>query len=182
MIHRRAVSLIELVVMMSAATVIIFLTSVLLHRVMHIQSRAWAQMATERSALRISSQFRHDVHAATSMTLGDEAEKEKVLVRLERMDGRSIVYSRSGDSLLRRESGGDKPEWREEYRLPPGIELELVEHEEPRRLSLVIESPAGTKEATLVMRSRGSIHLHVEPVVGRDLPREAPVDGEEGAL
>lgn len=60
--YRRGVSLIELLVVMSAATVILTLSTGLIHRIMHAQSKARGLAEIERTTLRLGNRFRRDVH------------------------------------------------------------------------------------------------------------------------
>ena len=55
--HRRGVSLVELLVVMSAATVILTLSTGLIHRIMHAQSKARVLADMERTTHAAGRQF-----------------------------------------------------------------------------------------------------------------------------
>src|SRR5262245_16262682 len=98
---RRGVSLTELMVLMSATTMILSMSAMLLHRAMRVQvdSRAFAD--AERSAARLSRQFREDVHAATSAVLEKSKLNKDVFVQLKLPVGESIEYSRVNGNVRR---------------------------------------------------------------------------------
>jgi hypothetical protein len=166
--HRRAVSLLELIAVMSACTMVMTLTGTLLHRVMriHVQSREMVRM--EQSALRLANQFRRDVHQAQASIHAGEP-----LLQLTLADGRTVAYSRTGDRVLRVESGGAKPTWREEFLCRAENEIEVAEAGEPRRLSITIQPgrPAVSQDAVPPRGRtlRAHTYVHAEAVVGSDL-------------
>jgi hypothetical protein len=169
---RRGASLIELLVILSASTVVLTLTGVLLHRAMRIQTLSRAHVDAERTTLRLSEQFRSDVHQARALSSqpGNDGE---VFLRLELADGRVAEYSRTNGAVLRSESGGDRPTWREEYAIPGAGALRIEQESAPQRLVMTIilkpaerpvpngQAPAGTRFVPM--------SLCAEAVVGRDL-------------
>lgn len=180
---RRAVSLIELLVIMSTCTVGLTLTGVLLHCAMRIQMQSRAHADAERNALRLSVQFRRDVHQARAAVTNSADRNSNVLVRLEFADGRNVEYSRVASTLLRLESGGGKQIWREEFVFPAMSESTIEQEIEPQRLILSVSAkpteqpPAGGKPlvSTYVVPS-----LRVEAVVGRNLRFSSAPTEQEG--
>jgi hypothetical protein len=165
---RRAVSLLELVAVMSACTMVMTLTGVLLHRVMRIHTQSREIVRMEQSALRLANQFRRDVHGARSSMHG-----QNPLLRLTLADDRTVEYSRAGDRVRRVETGGAKPPWREEFLCPAENQVEVAEAGDPQRLSLTIQpgreppvAPAAGPPAR--MRPVQTL-VHAEAKVGRDL-------------
>src|SRR3972149_5845862 len=117
---RHAVSLIELMVVLSACTVILTMSAALVHRVMHAQSKTRAFFDIERSALRLSNQFRRDVHQATAALAGADNLGDGVFLRLELPDNRSVdYYDQEGDVVRILAHDGDALS-REEFPFPPG--------------------------------------------------------------
>ena len=97
MTHRRAASLAELLVIMSACTIILTTSVQLIHRAMHSQSASRVFFDCERSAQRLSQQFRSDVHEATSGKIKDGAAGLVAVLRLHasrRPDRRISLYQR----------------------------------------------------------------------------------------
>jgi len=142
---RRAASLIELLVVMTASTVVISLTSGLLCRVMRIQVESRAHVDVQRNSLRLSEQFRHDVHAAETAVTSQDDLGDDVFLRLRFPDGRQAEYSRQSKVLLRRVSGNDTPVSREEFVFPATCDVAIQEEGTPRRLTLTITT--GPNEA-----------------------------------
>src|SRR5206468_8588477 len=87
---RRGASLVELLVVMSACTSILTTSVVLVHRVMHVQSKARSSLAAQRSALRLSEQFRRDVDQ-THDALANDLPAEVVL-QLQLPEKQTVEY------------------------------------------------------------------------------------------
>ena len=134
---RRGVSLAELLVVISSATVILTMSATLIHRIMHTQSRAYAFFCVERSALRLTTQFRRDVHSATDASI-DGAGDEGVLT-LQLTGDQTVEYRRAEGNVARVLSSGGDVVAREEFPFPAGTEWGLQEHQAPRRLILSLE-------------------------------------------
>jgi hypothetical protein len=169
---RRGASMIELLLIMSACTVVLTLTGVLLHRAMRIQMQSRAHVNAERTALRLSEQFRSDVHQARAVA-SDFGKNDKLFLHLDLADGRVAEYSRASGTLLRRESGGDRPTRREEFSFP-GADAATIEHKNaPQRLALTIFlKPTEQLLAdgkTLTSANFVPMSLCAEAAVGRDL-------------
>jgi hypothetical protein len=169
---RRGASLIELLLIMSACTVVLTLTGVLLHRAMRIHMQSRAHVNAERTVLRLSEQFRRDVHQARAVTDGS-GKDDKVFLQLDLMDGRVAEYSRATGAVLRNESGGNLPTRREEFAFP-GADALTIEHKSaPQRLVVTIilkpteRLPADGK--ALAGANFVPMSFCAEAVVGRDL-------------
>ena len=144
---KRGVSLVELLVVMSAATVILTMSTTLIHRLMRTQSRARLVADGERSSLRLSESFRNDVHRARSSRIDQTNLPDDVLVRLQLTDGTSVEYGQENAKILRvaRESG--KVVAREEFAFPASIEATL---KRPDDQSLVLTVTARAERASPV--------------------------------
>ncbi len=180
---RRAASMIELLLIMSACTVVLTLTGVLLHRGMSIQMQSRARVDAERTSLRLANQFRRDVHEArAAITLNGDQGKD-VFLQLEFADGRTAEYSREEGTVLRLESGGDEQTWREEFVFPAVGDLTIEEESEPRRLILTItakpteQQPADGKPRVSLYHA--PVSLQAEAVVGRNWRFNAAPAGQE---
>jgi hypothetical protein len=157
---------------MSASTIVLTLCGLLLHRAMRLQIESRAHVDAERTALRLAGQFRHDVHAARAVVTGNSEQAGDALLQLELADGRTAQYSRDAGTVLRIESGGDKPEWREEFVFPTVHELTIEEEDAPQRLILTVTAkPKAVPPASEPLASTRIVPLsiHAEAVVGRDL-------------
>jgi hypothetical protein len=135
-----AVSLVELLLAMSACTAILTLSAALIHRVLFVHSQARAIDEGERAALRISEHFRRDVHAAQAAETGAASGEAAVALRLRLGTGQSIEYRRSKGALLRVVLEGETVCGREQFDFPGEIEL-AIRDESPELLTLSITAP-----------------------------------------
>src|SRR5438045_3775634 len=137
---RRGVSLVELLVVMSLSSVLLTTSAVVLHRMMLSHGKTRNVLAASRSALRLSDQFRSDVHRATGVTT--ENLDAPVVARLQ-LDGSNVVEYSYADGVVRRTRiTDDKVTSREEYIFPANSQL-AVGQSSPPLLSLSITSQPG---------------------------------------
>jgi hypothetical protein len=171
--RRRGISLIEALTVMSGFTVILTLTGSLLHRSMQSQSQTRYFFEAERTALRLSQQFRDDVHAAAAATIEDATGAEGIFLRLRLADNQTVEYQRDEARIIRVLPRADGGVSREEYPLSPGMELELREEDAPRRLVLTVVADATLNPADPSRRPASvrelPVSLSVEAVLSRDL-------------
>ena len=135
---RRGVSLVELVMMLSATTVILSLGSVLIHRTLRTGSQSRAQLAVERTSLRLADQFRRDAHQALELS----ELPESAFVRFKSRGDEQILYRRESSGVVRLAIAGEKTTSRESFDLP-GEFVPQVKHDDARRLVTleIIERP-----------------------------------------
>jgi len=168
MSQRRGISLVELMLTLSACCVILTLSATLLHRAMHAQSKARLFFDGERSALRLSHSFRRDVHDASAAATGDEAGGDEVLVRLEMAGGQAVEYRQSGGRVDRTWQAEGRVLAREAFVFTPETRV-VVAQESPRLITLSIVPPVdtGTTNGPLLPYTV-PIQLRVEAVLGRN--------------
>jgi len=136
--NRRAVSLVELLLAMSACTVILTMSAALIHRVMHVQSRSREFQGVERSTMRLAQQFRHDVHNAKDAVVEANLGEGRFL-RLQLAGEQVVEYRRSEGAVLRILLEAGNARGREEFAFPANIEL-TVSRDPPRLITLSIDS------------------------------------------
>jgi hypothetical protein len=146
--RRRAVSLIELLLAMSACTVILTMSATLIHRVLHVQSKSRAIFDGERAAMRLSDQFRHDVHAAAAAETNGASLGAGVILRLQLEGGETVEYRRAEGTVLRVVLDGDATQAREQFNFPADIDL-TVRKESPGLVTLSITSPLPDSAAAM---------------------------------
>jgi hypothetical protein len=170
---RRAASLIELLVVMSASTVVLTLTSQLLCRVMRIQIESRAHVDVERNSLRLAEQFRRDVHAAQAAATSRDELGNDVFLQLRFPDGRQAEYSRHGRTVLRRVSGSSSQVAREEFVFPATCDVAIQEDGKPPWLTLTItmgpNQARSGDDKPLTRALAIPVSLQVEATLGRDL-------------
>ena len=185
---RRAISLIELLAVLSGCSVVLGLTASLLHQTMRAQSHTRDFFDVERNAQRLARQFRSDVHAAAADSIDDvdaEGVSDGEMLRLQLPDGLTITYQRAAEKIIRIASQTDAPTAREEYALSESMEIDVRELDGPLRYALSISSapPQPSKEAPPSPASIRAtpVNLEVEAAPARDLRYAAPATsaGEE---
>src|SRR5215213_9134199 len=100
---RRAISLIELLAVLSGCSVVLGLTASLLHQTMRAQSHTRDFFDVERNAQRLARQFRRDVHAAAADSIDVDAADadDGELLRIQLPDGQSVAYQRAAEKIIR---------------------------------------------------------------------------------
>jgi hypothetical protein len=173
MIHsRRAVSMIELLIVMSACTIVLTLSSVLVVRAMRTHAQSRVNCDAERNALRLSSQFRRDVHAAESAVAENNAQRGDFFLSMQLTEDQQVEYSIVGGTVLRLMSLDGKSTAREEFAFPAGSKLTIRELESPRRIALtIVNQPTFDKAPEGIPRAIAlavPLSLDVEANLGRD--------------
>ena len=166
---RRGVSLAELLLAMSACSVILTMSVGMIHRVMHTQSRTRSFFDGERAALRISRQFRQDVHSARSAVTDADRLVPEVLLQLEMEDEQTIEYRRVNAGLQRVLLEKDEVHSREEYAVQVEMGASFRQESPPLVvLSIVPEKPAGQSGQSLARPVTKPVSLYVEARLGAD--------------
>jgi hypothetical protein len=168
---RQGASLVELLVVMSAATVILTITAALLHRIMLAHSKARAFMDAERTSLRLANTFRSDVHQAISASTAETIAEGDAFLKLELPGGQRLEYRREEGTISRILLDGDRIVSREAFFFPPEIEI-TSQKDGSRLIALSISSrPAETASADGNSTPPAyfiPINLHVEAALSRN--------------
>jgi hypothetical protein len=168
---RNGISLAELVVVMSAATVILTISASLLHRIMLAHSVARAFTDVERTSLRLANTFRSDVHQAISATTIEPLPAEGPCLRLQLPSNQRLEYRREDGAILRLLLDGERTIAREMFDFRQEIEV-ASQKDGPRLLTLSINSrqPGATSEDSSLLSHAHAVpvRLRVEAVLHRD--------------
>jgi type II secretory pathway component PulJ len=166
---RRGASLVELIAVMSACSVILTMSAGLIHRAMLAQSQTRSFFDVERSALRLSGQFRRDVHRANAVP-ENAAMEEGTFLRLQLPDHETVEYRRLAHRVLRVLSHNGQTVSREEFPFSTAIDVAVREEASPRRLVLAITSEETTTVAGKGKRSvrEMPVSFQAAAVIGRD--------------
>jgi hypothetical protein len=184
---RRGVSLAELLVVMIACVAVISLSSQLICRVMRAQMDSRGHADVERNALRLSRQFRCDVHRAVKAEIA--LDKNEVLATLELAGGDVAEYRCDNQEIERTILRNGERVSLEEYRFPETIKCDVKQLSDPPRLqltALAVPTPVqvlGKSEAEefVAMPPANPVHLRIEAVLGRDQRMASAVASEEVA-
>lgn len=165
MAKRRGISLVELMLTLSACCVILTLSAGLIHRALHAQSKARLFFDGERSASRLGQAFRRDVHDANSAATGEG----ESLLRLEMPGGQTVEYRLSSGRVERTLRDGESVRARESYVFPADAQI-LVANDPPRVFTLSIDPPAElpTQAGAPVPAYSFPVTMRVQAVVGRN--------------
>jgi hypothetical protein len=180
--RRRAASLLELMLIMSACTVLLTSTGVLLHRAMRIQMQSRSLVRAEASATRLAEQFRGDAHAARTVVTQNDRNDTNTFLRMD-VGPRTVEYSHVAGAVRRLESGGGRPTWREDFTFPATSKLTIEQVNTPQRLVLTIiakpPDPFSPEQKPSASTNIVPVAMRVEAVVGADLHLvAAPVASE----
>lgn len=132
---RRGVSLVETLVIISAASTVLTLTGLLIHRTMQASSRAQAFHSDEANAWRVSAQLRIDTVGAKSAEIRGNS------LTLYGHDGTTIRYDGSESGLRRTVSDGESDLASDIYSFRGIKGWSLNETKSPRCLTLVANPP-----------------------------------------
>ena len=168
---RRGISLIELVVVMSACAVLLSLSAAFLQRVMQAQLRSRQDADLQRTLLRLDQSVRNDVHSASAAEIDPAKLTHKAILRLEHPDSEAIEYRQEGDSLQRVQLSGAEVKSRETFSFPREIEPKIT-RPHPRLVVLSIHA-----DDDLLVETP-PVHVQIEAALPRQRSRAA-TSGEE---
>ena len=181
--NRRGISLAEMLVVMTACTVAFSLSGQLLTRVFRIYSQSQDHADVERSALRLSTQFRRDVHQADTAITETSAGNDGMLFQLSMTDGSQLDYSYRGGTIVRQRTGDGQITAREDFDFPEVLDVMVQRLDVPSRLELTITAVRpvadANQEQPTARASRNPINVHVEAVLGRDRRVADPANDRE---
>jgi len=183
--RHRAFTLVELLVVISLATVVLSTTAVVLSLLLRGDASAREAIVVHRRVARLVEQFRTDVHAASNFEVvqseveSETGKNQQGPWRLTLSDGRVVEYRWEDHGLVRLERQDNAVLRRETYRLSRGLAVSV--DKEP--LDLI------ASEATLVVlriepaERVGALpvgRLRVEAVLGKDLQLGQTVPAASG--
>ncbi|WP_425614074.1 type II secretion system protein J [Anatilimnocola sp. NA78] len=172
--NRTGVTLVELLVTMSACAVLLTLSITLLHRMLHVQKRAIAATDIQRTLWRLETTFRSDVHRAQPAESEPNAH-ETLLIRLQ-LKPNQIVEYRSEEAALERVllTKGELTS-RERFAFSQSIQA-TVSRDQAGLVALAITTKdipvAGSPIAFLVAATPGRDHLPVGLTLVKEVPHE----------
>ncbi len=180
---RRAFTLVEMMVILSAGAVVLTTSAALIHRVMRTQTAAWSFFDVERSALRLSDYFRRDVHRASIADIEIASVDDGMFLQLQFPDGQTVEYRQADGIVLRTLSQQESAVSREEFVFHPEIDLSIREENSPHRLILTIVADPSAMLAAPDKRSLLAhmvpVSLQVEACLGRDARLLVATVGQE---
>ncbi len=168
--NRRGFTLVEMIVTISTASVLLTLATGVVHRMMRFESMSRQRASVHRTAVRLSHDFRHDVHQAEGFEVSDSPDQPPT-IRLMLPDGGDATYQVAGQRVLREQQLDDERVAREIYDFPADYQV-MFSQSTPRLAGLTV-----VHNLPLVGVDPRAV-LHVEAEVGRLLRLTA---GEEAS-
>ena len=174
---RRGISLVELVVVLTACSAVLTTSAVLLHRVMHLHGKTRSFLSAQRNALRLSDQFRADVHRAGTVLENDRPDEAALRLRL--LEGQIVEYRHELGVVRRTLSAGDQVVSREDFTFPPESKVAIRHTDSPPRVVLTITNDPAMDDSPALKSFAAPVNLHAEASLGRDARfRDAQMDKE----
>ena len=155
---RRAVTLLEMLVVIAVSTVLLGVAVSVLHLLMRAESGGRRHVVQTTAVAQLADQFRSDVRAALRPIAAEGAPKNQWQFALSSQ--RTVTYRALPNEIERREQSADKLERRESYTLPPECSVEITVGGQPAMASLVIK-PGGLTPSL-------SHEIRVEAALGAD--------------
>lgn len=156
MIKRRAFTLIELSVSMTAGSALLIMAIGLLHQSMSLASTARERSDHQRTLNRLAQEFRRDVHRAAQCTT---TSTDRMQLRMP--DASEITYVVSDNRVTRRQPRDGGPDRRESFEFGSSATATFESLTEPNRAVLVVvDRPHPSIDRTRIDRK-------VAAVVGR---------------
>lgn len=126
--RRHGVTLVESLVIMSILSVVLTLSTGLIHASLHRHRQSQRALTIERDAWRLSHQLRRDVASATTVRL------DGATLKLELPSKRSVVYVWRDDRAVRTEERPDESPRHEEFAWGENGVATVKQLDSPRRL------------------------------------------------
>lgn len=116
---RRGITLTEVLVTMTVASVAMSTAATLVHRALRLEAASRRVLERERGALALARQFRVDVHASRAVSCAGDTLPAGVVLRAATAAGGTIDFKTTPAGLVREESRGGRTH-REVFASPPG--------------------------------------------------------------
>jgi prepilin-type N-terminal cleavage/methylation domain-containing protein len=167
---KRGFTLVELIATIAASGVLLVLATGVMHRMMRFESKSRQRASVHLAAVRLSHDFRYDVHQANGFKIGDSDDQQPT-IRLTLPEGSDVTYQVAGQRVLREQRLDNQQVARETYEFPADHQMRFSDSDaRMAELTIVHNLPiVGVEPQTVI---------HVAAEVGRLLRLTA---GEEVA-
>ncbi len=175
--RRRGISIIEVMVMMTAVAVMLGMCVIILQLAMKLETDGRGRFERATTLSRLARQFRADVHEARKAEILSPDPKQAPVLRIEAGSGRSVDYQvkREGE-VARAETANGNFVSRESFQIPQtgAVRMELREID-GRRFAVLVVDTLTRKNRTDPVRS-----LEILGLVGKDVRSLASATKAEG--
>lgn len=150
MTPRRGFTLVELCVSITLGTVVLGLAMGLVHRAMRLESIFHERADVNRNIRRLTHDFRHDVHSASSLQLVEDGAQFELSLSLP--EDRSVRYTLEGESVRRSAVLTSGSVQKEFYTFADNIMIEFATADSSRWVTLtILRDPRLKAEAPRVL-------------------------------
>ncbi len=168
--RRRGISLIEMIVVIGASSIILMIGAGMLHTLMRTERVTAESLVHATNHARLAEQFRDDIHAATTANIQGEPGADDTL-QITTPHAAEISYTQQGRLLVRQETAATQPPRLEQFRLPEDVRIRFsIDDSGPQKiadLSWIFSEDDTTTNADRATRPPLN-PLKIEAVVGKD--------------
>lgn len=125
-LHRRGVTLVELLLTITATTMVVGVAGGLLHRALRLEAASRGALQAERTALVLARQFRADIRAARTVACTADGLPADVVLRVQPAGEGAIVYRAVRGGLVREQTLPANRIAREAFSFPAAVRFESV--------------------------------------------------------
>ncbi|QDT46355.1 hypothetical protein Pan258_03730 [Symmachiella dynata] len=168
--RRRGISLIEMIVVIGASSIILMVGAGMLHTLMRSERVATESLVHATNHARLAEQFRDDIHAATTATIQGEPGADYAL-QITTPNAAEIAYSQQGRLLVRKETVAKQPPRHEQFQLPADVRIRFaIDESGPQKIADLSWNFADDDTTTNAERAaRPPLNpLKIEAVIGKD--------------
>ena len=156
MTNRNGSTLIEVMLSLTAGSVIMMLAIKLVHQTFQLSTQTSARVDLSHSLNRLARQFRNDVHLASSIQVTSNDS-----LNTENSDGTKVAYKVKNGLVLRAQTDAAKIETFEQYSLISDSRVAFERAINPERCQLIVENSSSSSGSV------PKLHLNVSALVGR---------------
>jgi type II secretory pathway component PulJ len=171
---RRGFTIVEVVLVIGAVSLLLGLCSGLIHVLLRLDRVGRAHLVETATVGRLARQFRRDVHAAARVKLVARDDREGPSLELTLPDDRVVAYQPAEHALLRLQRQGVGHDRRETYSLPFSTQPRLSLDDQGGKTWVSLRLPRGSESAATSLRH----NLQIDALVGRDRRRSQPAGKE----
>ena len=168
--RRRGISLIEMIVVIGASSIILLVGVGMLHTLMRSERVATESLVHATNHARLAAQFRNDIHAATTATIQGKPGEDYAL-QITDPNAAEISYAQKGRLLVRKETKPTQPPRHEQFRLPEDVRIRFAINDSgPHKIADLSWNFTDDDSTTNADRAtRPPLNpLKIEAVIGKD--------------
>lgn len=125
-LHRRGMTLVEVLLTITASTMVVGVAGGLLHRALRLEAASRGALQGERTALVLARQFRADIRAARTVACTADGLPADVVLRVQPAGEEAIVYRAVRGGLVREQAIPANRIAREAFSFPAAVRFESV--------------------------------------------------------